>query len=90
MKHRHGGKEKRLAFGVYPDTSLKDARDKREEARKQLAQGIDPSETRKAMKAAQTAEADTFEVIAREWFAKHRPTKPRRQNSSQDGKRPFP
>ncbi len=71
MKYRFGGKEKLLAFGVYPETGLKDARDKRDEARKQLAQGIDPGENRKAMKAAQSAEADTFEVMAREWFAKY-------------------
>jgi integrase len=74
MKYRYDGKEKRLAFGVYPETGLKDARDKREEARKQLAQGFDPGETRKAMKAAKTAETDTFEVVAREWFAKYQPT----------------
>ncbi len=73
-KYRVDGKEKRMAFGVYPDTSLKEAREKRDQARKQLAQGIDPGENRKAMKAAQTAEGETFEVIAREWFAKYQPT----------------
>jgi integrase len=70
LKYRYESKEKRLAFGVYPETSLKEARNKREEARKQLAQGIDPGETRKAMKAAQSADADSFEVVAREWIAK--------------------
>ncbi len=73
MKYRFDGKEKLLAFGVYPETSLKEARDKRDEARKQLAQGIDPSENRKAMKAAQAADGDTFEVIAREWHSKFSP-----------------
>lgn len=42
LKYRYGGKEKRLALGVYPETGLKLARDRRDEARKQLAQGIDP------------------------------------------------
>ena len=74
MKYRIDGKEKRLAFGVYPETTLKEARDKRDQARKQLNQGIDQGENRKAMKAAQTANGETFEVIAREWFAKYRPT----------------
>ena len=71
MKYRFGGKEKRLAFGVYPETGLKEARAKRDEARKLLADGADPGETRKAMKAAQVADAETFEVVAREWFAKN-------------------
>lgn len=77
MKYRFGGKEKRLALGVYPETGLKLARDKRDEARKQLAQNIDPSQNRKAMKAALAADADTFEVVAREWFAKNAPTWPK-------------
>jgi integrase len=75
MKYRFSGKEKRLAFGVYPETSLKEARDKRDEARKQLAQGIDPGEQRKAMKAADAGRAaNSLEIIAREWFAKYQPT----------------
>ncbi len=74
MKYRYGGKEKRLAFGVYPETGLKEARAKRDEARKLLADGADPGETRKAMKAAQVADAETFEVVAREWFAKNEAT----------------
>ncbi|MGZ4959538.1 MAG: tyrosine-type recombinase/integrase [Methylomonas sp.] len=73
MKYRYGGKEKRLAFGVYPETGLKEARAKRDDARKLLADGADPGETRKAMKAAQVADAETFEVVAREWFAKNAP-----------------
>ena len=47
-KYRVAGREKRLSFGVYPDVSLKSAREKREAARQQLAAGIDPSEARKA------------------------------------------
>jgi len=70
FKYRYNNKEKRLALGVYPEVSLKEARDKRDEARKLLASGVDPAENRKAMKAAQVADGETFEVIAREWFAK--------------------
>ena len=74
MKYRYGSKEKRLAFGVYPEIGLKESRTKRDEARKLLADGADPGETRKAMKAAQVADADTFEVVAREWWMKNAPT----------------
>ncbi|PPD50513.1 MAG: integrase [Methylobacter sp.] len=73
LKYRFEGKEKVLALGVYPDTSLKAARDKRDKAREQLAQGIDPSENRKAQKAALGGASSTsFEVIAREWHEKHK------------------
>ena len=69
LKYRFGGKEKRLALGIYPDTSLKDAREKREAARKLLAAGVDPSEHRKAVKAAGIElTTNTFEAIARQWF----------------------
>ena len=71
-KYRFAGKEKRLAFGVYPDVGLKAAREKRNSARQQLANGIDPGEARKAEKVAQ-AGAETFEAIAREWHAKFSP-----------------
>ncbi len=74
MKYRYGGKEKRLAFGVYPEAGLKEARTKRDESRKLLADGADPGETRKAMKAAQVADVETFEVVAREWWMKNAPT----------------
>jgi integrase len=70
FKYRYNNKEKRLALGVYPEVSLKEARDKRDEARKLLASGVDPAENRKAMKAAQMANGETFEVVTREWFAK--------------------
>ncbi len=65
FKYRYGGREKGLSFGIYPDTSLKLAREKRDEARKLLAAGNDPSAKRRAEKIAQ---ADTFEGIAREWL----------------------
>ncbi|MBZ0071420.1 MAG: integrase arm-type DNA-binding domain-containing protein [Gammaproteobacteria bacterium] len=72
LKYRIDGKEKRLALGVYPDVSLAEARDRRSDARKLLAAGIDPSVQRKAEKAARTAEVtDSFEAVAREWFARH-------------------
>lgn len=72
LKYRFDGKEKRLSLGVYPYVSLKDARDRRVEARKLLANEIDPSENRKAQKAAKIERAgNSFEVIAREWFARH-------------------
>ena len=74
LKYRFDGKEKRLSLGVYPDVSLKDARDRRDAARKLLANEIDPSENRKAKKAAKVERAgNSFEVIAREWYAKHSP-----------------
>lgn len=64
MKYRVAGKEKRLAFGVYPDVSLADAREKRDAAKKILAAGGDPSETKKAEKLAQKLNAEnTFEAM---------------------------
>jgi integrase len=75
LKYRHGGKEKRLALGAYPDTGLRDARDKRDAARKLLAAGVDPGEQRKAAKAAgDERAANSFEVVAREWHAKQSAT----------------
>ena len=55
-----------LSFGIYPDVSLKQARERRDEARRLVADGIDPGEQRKTEAA---ADADTFEAVAREWFA---------------------
>jgi integrase len=75
LKYRHGGKEKRLALGTYPDTGLKNARDKRDAARKLLAAGVDPGEQRKAAKAAgDERAANSFEAVAREWHAKQSAT----------------
>jgi len=68
MKYRYLGKEKRLALGVYPETSLAQARAKRDEARAQLAEGTDPGQARKTAKQEQAkASANSFEAIAREW-----------------------
>lgn len=76
LKYRYGGKEKRLALGVYPDVSLSLARDRRDDARKLLAQDIDPGKNRKATKAAKSLNAEnSFEVIAREWLASHMKSK---------------
>lgn len=73
LKFRVEGKEKALSLGIYPDTSLKEARSKRDEARKQLAEGIDPSQQRKAIKAAREGvTANSFEVICREWLENKR------------------
>ena len=70
LKYRFEGKEKLLALGSYPEVSLLYARQRRDEARRQLARGIDPGAVRKAQKQAETEETETFEVIAREWHDK--------------------
>jgi len=66
LKYRYEGREKRISFGSYPDTLGTLARQKRDEARKQLAAGIDPSAARKAIK---DSAANSFELVAREWLA---------------------
>jgi len=72
LKYRFDGKEKQLSLGVYPDVGLKEARERRDEARKLLANEIDPSQHRKIAKAARTnGGASSFEAVAREWFAKY-------------------
>jgi len=73
LKYRIAGKEKLLSLGTYPAVSLKQARIKRDDAKRLLAAGIDPSATRKAVKIAK-AGAESFEAIAREWFAKFEPS----------------
>ena len=68
MKYRHGGKEKRLAFGVYPEIGLKDARELAAVARKALDDGSDPGEIKKAKKAKAAHEsANTLEAVAADW-----------------------
>ena len=72
LKFRFEGKENRLSLGTYPDVGLKDARSRRDEARKLLANGVNPSENRKTQKSARNERsANSFEVVAREWFTKH-------------------
>ncbi|ORC47840.1 integrase [Burkholderia sp. A27] len=74
LKYRFAGKEKRLSLGVYPEVGLKDARERRDAARKLLANGIDPGIERKIQKAASAERAaNSFEAVAREWFAKYSP-----------------
>ncbi|MES2403166.1 MAG: integrase arm-type DNA-binding domain-containing protein [Pseudomonadota bacterium] len=63
-------KENLLSLGTFPDVSLRKARERRDEARRLLADGIDPGDKRKAE---QAAGAESFEAIAREWFAKYSP-----------------
>lgn len=72
FKYRFNDKEKRISLGVYPDVGLALARDRRDEARKLIANGIDPSEHRKVMKKVELERtSNSFEVVAREWFVKH-------------------
>jgi len=72
--YRYDSKRKTLSLGTYPDVGLKLARERRDDYRRLLAQGVDPSENRKAAKAARAeALGNSFEVVAREWFAKHAP-----------------
>jgi len=70
FKYRFDGKEKKIAFGSYPEISLLDARQRRDEARRQLANGFDPGEIRKVQKQASIQETETFEAIAREWHTR--------------------
>jgi integrase len=69
LKYRFGGKEKRLAFGVYPGVGLKDARELAAKARQVLKDGTDPGELRRNEKAKATHEAvNTLETVARDWM----------------------
>lgn len=72
--YRFGGKRKTLSMGVYPDVPLASARPRRDEARRLLAEGIDPGEHRKLTRDRRPREADSFEAVAREWHAKFAPT----------------
>ncbi len=74
FKYRFGGKEKLLSLGTYPEVGLSQARERRDAARKQVADDIDPSQARKALKAAKVQDENTFEVVAREWHSKFTPT----------------
>lgn len=75
FRYAFDGKEKLLSFGTYPDVSLEKARERRETARKLVADKVDPGEQRKAQKATkQERLANSFEVVAREWYAKYSPT----------------
>jgi len=72
LKYRFVGVEKVLALGVYPDISLLDARQRRDEARKLLANDVDPGAVKKVQKAVKIALAEnSFELVAREWHTKN-------------------
>jgi integrase len=74
LDYRFNGKRQTVSLGVYPEVSLKLARERRESARRQVAEGIDPGFIRKHVKQSLTGEADnSFEMVAREWYVKHAP-----------------
>ena len=74
MDYRFEGKRKTLSMGAYPAISLADARIRRQEAKTQIAKGIDPSTHKQAVKATVRAEsANSYETVVREWHAKHSP-----------------
>lgn len=77
LKYRFAGKEKKLALGAYPTLTLAEARQRREEAKKLIMNGVDPAEVRKSQKQQLEVQADhdanTFEKIAREWYEKRKP-----------------
>ncbi len=69
MSYRFGGKQKSLALGVYPEVSLKDARLKRDRARLQVAEGIDPSIEKKHLRnSARHGDSEKFSTLAVEWW----------------------
>jgi len=75
LKYRFTGKERRMALGKYPEVGLADARIRRDQARKLLADGIDPGAVKKAQKVAKAERAaNSFEVICREWLESRRDT----------------
>lgn len=74
LKYRYAGKEKLLALGVYPDVTLADARNKRNEAKRVLAAGADPSDVKQSIKEAKAiAMQNSFELIAIEWHKHKKP-----------------
>jgi integrase len=74
FKYRFNNKEKLLSLGTYPDVSLKMARDRRDQERRKLVDKIDPAINRKAIRAAWVdSQANSFEVVAREWMDKQFP-----------------
>lgn len=75
LKYRFLGKEKRLSLGIHPEVDLKKARQRTTEARQLLADGVDPSEHKKALKlVASDRQRNSFAVIAQEWCMRLTPT----------------
>lgn len=72
LKYRFAGREKRLAFGVYPEVSLAEARARRDDARALLRDGKDPSAERRAAREAAAAVGETFGEVAMEWLQRQR------------------
>lgn len=73
FRYYYLGRERRLAIGRYPEVSLAEAREKRDHARKLLANNIDPlSEKKDRRNAALARLATTFELVAREWRQSHK------------------
>jgi len=71
FKYRYGGKEKRISLGTFPDVSLAMARQRRDEARRFLADKVDPSQQRKRSKSKSTlAAADTFRAVSEQWVVR--------------------
>jgi integrase len=71
LRYWVGGKEKSLSLGVYPDVPLKEARARRDAERRRLLEGLDPSAERRVRKLkARLAAENSFEAVAREWYAK--------------------
>jgi hypothetical protein len=93
IDYRFAGKRQTLSLGTYPAVSLKEARKERDKIRDQLAAGIDPSIHRKIQKSTQAIRnANGFEAVAREWYAKHAPSmghNPCGQDHSASGKGYF-
>lgn len=75
FKYRFGGKEKQLSLGTYPEVSLAKAREERNDCRKIVAAGTDPSALRKAQKKA-TTQNKTFRDVATNWISLHKPGTP--------------
>lgn len=74
MKYRLNGKANKISLGLYPATTLREARENRDQQRKLLAKGIDPSYHRKTEKAVQADRAaNSFEQVTREWFDRFSP-----------------
>ncbi|MEJ5059259.1 MULTISPECIES: tyrosine-type recombinase/integrase [unclassified Pseudomonas] len=73
FRYRFGGKAKMMGLGAYPSVTLAKARERREDARRLLADGIDPTTHKQDEKRAQAAHVHTFEELAREWYAYNSP-----------------